>query len=44
MDYELAQKVRKFVEQGGTFILSAHSAVKNRANAMTDLPEADSVD
>ena len=37
MDYELAQKVRKFVEQGGTFILSAHSAVKNRANAMTDL-------
>lgn len=36
MDSALALKIRKFVEQGGTFILSAHSAVKNRDNAMTD--------
>jgi beta-galactosidase len=36
MDSELAQKIRRFVEQGGTFILSAHSAVKNRDNAMTE--------
>jgi beta-galactosidase len=36
MDPELAQKIRAFVEGGGTFILSAHSAVKNRDNAMTD--------
>ena len=35
MDPELAQKIRKFVEQGGTFILSAHSAIKNHDNAMT---------
>jgi beta-galactosidase len=36
MDAELAQKIRRFVERGGTFILGAHSAVKNRQNAMTD--------
>ncbi len=36
MDPELAAKIRRFVEQGGTFVLSAHSAVKNRDNAMTD--------
>jgi len=36
MDPELAQKIRRFVERGGTFILPAHSAVKNRDNAMTD--------
>ena len=35
MDSDLAQKIRKFVEQGGTFILGAHSAVKNPDNAMT---------
>lgn len=36
MDEELAQKIRRFVERGGTFILGAHSAVKTRENAMTD--------
>jgi beta-galactosidase len=35
MDPDLALKIRKFVEQGGTFILSAHSAVKDRDNGMT---------
>ncbi len=36
MDPDLAQKIKRFVEQGGTFVLSAHSAVKNRDNVMTD--------
>jgi beta-galactosidase len=36
MDEELAHRIRGFVEGGGTFILSAHSAVKNRDNGMTD--------
>ncbi len=36
MDPELAQKIRGFVEQGGTFVLGAHSAVKDRDNGMTD--------
>ena len=36
MDADLAAKIRAFVEQGGTFVMSAHSAVKNRDNAMTD--------
>ena len=36
MDEMLAAKIRSFVEQGGTFIISAHSAVKDRDNAMTD--------
>ena len=35
MDPDLALKMRKFVEQGGTFIMSAHSAVKDRDNGMT---------
>ncbi len=36
MDPELAARIRAFVEKGGTFVMSAHSAVKNRDNAMTD--------
>lgn len=36
MDERLAAKIKSFVEQGGTFIMSAHSAVKDRDNAMTD--------
>src|SRR5262249_23091740 len=36
MDEALARKIRGFVERGGVFILSAHGAVKNRDNAMTD--------
>src|SRR5262249_19721516 len=36
MDEALAHKRRGFVEQGGVFIMSAHSAVKTRDNAMTD--------
>ena len=36
MDEALARKIRGFVEQGGVFIMSAHGAVKNRDNAMTD--------
>jgi len=35
MDPDLALKIRKFVEQGGTFIMSAHSAAKDRDNGMT---------
>jgi beta-galactosidase len=35
MDPDLALKIRRFVEQGGTFIMSAHSAVKDRDNGMT---------
>ncbi|MGE5646020.1 MAG: beta-galactosidase [Acidobacteriota bacterium] len=36
MDEGLAGKIRRYVERGGTFVMSAHSAVKNRDNAMTD--------
>jgi len=36
MDPVLSGKIKNFVEQGGTFIISAHSAVKDRDNAMTD--------
>ena len=35
MDPILAGKIKGFVEQGGTFIMSAHGAVKDRDNAMT---------
>lgn len=35
MDSDLAAKIRSFVENGGTFILSAHSAAKDRDNGMT---------
>jgi len=35
MDADLAAKIRTFVENGGTFILSAHSAAKDRDNAVT---------
>jgi beta-galactosidase len=36
MDDRLATKIKNFVSQGGTFIVSAHSAVKDRDNTMTD--------
>lgn len=36
MDAALSEKIRAFVERGGTFVVSAHSAVKNRDNAMTE--------
>jgi beta-galactosidase len=36
MDPELAAKARSFVEGGGVFVVSAHTAVKDRDNAMTD--------
>jgi beta-galactosidase len=36
MDDALAAKIKRFVEQGGVFVMSAHSAVKDRDNAMTD--------
>jgi beta-galactosidase len=36
MDDGLAAKIKRFVEQGGIFVVSAHSAVKDRDNAMTD--------
>ena len=35
MDEELAGRLRRFVEQGGTLVLSAHSAIKDRDNAFT---------
>jgi len=36
MDRELATKIREFVQKGGTFVLGAHAAVKDRDNGMTD--------
>jgi beta-galactosidase len=36
MDEELASRIKRFVEEGGTFIMAAHSAVKDRDNAMTN--------
>lgn len=36
MDAELAGKIRGYVERGGTFVLSGHSAAKDRDNGMTD--------
>lgn len=35
MDPGLANRLRRFVEQGGTLIMSAESAIKNRDNAFT---------
>jgi beta-galactosidase len=35
MDRELAGRLHRFVEQGGTLVMSAHSALKNRDNAFT---------
>jgi beta-galactosidase len=35
MDDQLAARLRRFVEQGGTLVLSAHSALKDRDNAFT---------
>jgi beta-galactosidase len=35
MDDALARQLQRFVEQGGTLIMSAHSAIKDRDNAFT---------
>jgi beta-galactosidase len=35
MDDELAERLRRFVKQGGTLVMSAHSAIKDRDNAFT---------
>jgi beta-galactosidase len=35
MDEKLATHLRRFVEQGGTLVMSAHSAIKDRDNAFT---------
>jgi len=35
MDGELAGRLRRFVEQGGTLVMSAQSAIKDRDNAFT---------
>ncbi len=36
MDDELAGRLQQFVARGGTLVMSAHSAIKNRDNAFTD--------
>lgn len=38
VDDELAARIRRFVEDGGTFIMGAHGGVKDRDNAMTSQP------
>jgi beta-galactosidase len=38
MDDELAGRLRRFVEQGGTLVMSAPSAIKDRDNAFTGAP------
>ena len=35
MDEKLAGRLRRFVEQGGTLVMTAHSAIKDRDNAFT---------
>lgn len=35
MDHALAGRLQKFVEDGGTLVMSAHSAIKDRDNAFT---------
>ncbi|HXT40126.1 MAG TPA: beta-galactosidase trimerization domain-containing protein, partial [Candidatus Angelobacter sp.] len=35
MDRALASRLQKFVERGGTLVMSAHSAIKDRDNAFT---------
>jgi beta-galactosidase len=35
MDDKLAERLKQFVEQGGTLVISAHSAIKDRDNAFT---------
>jgi beta-galactosidase len=35
MDDQLAARLRRFVEQGGVLIMSAHSAIKDKDNAFT---------
>ena len=36
MDKSLANRFKKYVEMGGTLLVSAHTAIKNRDNVMTD--------
>jgi beta-galactosidase len=36
MTPELSAKIKEFVARGGTFVMAAHGAVKDRDNAMTD--------
>ncbi len=38
VDPAVAGKIREFIEQGGTFILAAHSALMDRDNALIDQP------
>jgi len=35
MDDELARRLRRFVDHGGTLVMSAHSAIKDQDNAFT---------
>jgi beta-galactosidase len=35
MDEKLTERLRRFVEQGGLLVMSAHSAIKDRDNAFT---------
>jgi beta-galactosidase len=35
MDVKLAERLQRFVAQGGTLVMSAHSAIKDRDNAFT---------
>jgi beta-galactosidase len=35
MDGKLAERLKRFVDQGGTLVMSAHSAIKDRDNAFT---------
>jgi len=35
MDDDLTSRLRRFVERGGTLVMSAHSAIKDRDNAFT---------
>ncbi len=35
MDDELAGRLKRYVEQGGTLVMTAHSAIKDRDNAFT---------
>ena len=38
VDPATTEKIRRFVEEGGTFVLAAHSALMDRDNALIDQP------